>query len=245
MSERAAKDKPWVMRTYAGHSSPKESNALYRNNLSKGQTGLSVAFDLPTQTGHDPDAEAARGEVGRVGVPIAHVGDLRALLDGIPLAATNTSMTINATAMWLLALYQVVAEVGDGHADAADLAPGELVVGVVAGLRREVEGDGQARLPLGEVAAEEGVRLRGARVARVGAHHPGCVAGHRPSRSRPTRATLARAPSPRQEPARERGHSRSDLRASGSAATQDRARLSRCGGRRSTTASPRRARCCA
>jgi (2R)-ethylmalonyl-CoA mutase len=98
------------MRTYAGHSSAIESNALYRRNLAKGQTGLSVAFDLPTQTGYDPDAELATGEVGKVGVPIAHVGDMRALFDGIPLAETNTSMTINATALWLLALYQVVAE---------------------------------------------------------------------------------------------------------------------------------------
>jgi (2R)-ethylmalonyl-CoA mutase len=103
-------DKPWVMRTYAGHSSPAESNALYRRNLAKGQTGLSVAFDLPTQTGYDPDDELARGEVGKVGVPVSHVGDMRALFDGIPLGEMNTSMTINATAMWLLALYQVVAE---------------------------------------------------------------------------------------------------------------------------------------
>jgi (2R)-ethylmalonyl-CoA mutase len=109
-AERPERDKPWVMRTYAGHSSPKESNALYRNNLSKGQTGLSVAFDLPTQTGYDPDDELARGEVGKVGVPITHLGDMRALFDGIPLDTMNTSMTINATAMWLLALYQAVAE---------------------------------------------------------------------------------------------------------------------------------------
>jgi methylmalonyl-CoA mutase cobalamin-binding domain/chain len=106
----AKRDKPWVIRTYAGHSSATASNELYRRNLAKGQTGLSVAFDLPTQTGYDPDAVLARGEVGKVGVPIAHVGDLRALFEGIPLAEMNTSMTINATAMWLLALYQVVAE---------------------------------------------------------------------------------------------------------------------------------------
>jgi (2R)-ethylmalonyl-CoA mutase len=98
------------MRTYAGHSGPAESNALFRKNLAKGQTGLSVAFDLPTQTGYDPDHPLARGEVGRVGVPVSHLGDLRALFDSIPLGETNTSMTINATAMWLLALYQVVAE---------------------------------------------------------------------------------------------------------------------------------------
>src|SRR3954447_9022829 len=104
------RDRPWVMRPYAGHSSATASNALYRRNLAKGQTGLSVAFDLPTQTGYDPDAELARGEVGKVGVPIAHLGDLRALFDGIPLAEMNTSMTINAPAMWLLALYLVVAE---------------------------------------------------------------------------------------------------------------------------------------
>src|SRR6476661_165562 len=104
------RDRPWVMRTYAGHSSPAESNALYRNNLSKRQTGLSVAFDLPTQTGYDPDDELAVGEVGKVGVPVTHIGDMRALFDGIPLDEMNTSMTINATAMWLLALYQAVAE---------------------------------------------------------------------------------------------------------------------------------------
>ncbi|GAA1913424.1 protein meaA [Nocardioides marmoribigeumensis] len=98
------------MRTYAGHSSAAESNALYRRNLSKGQTGLSVAFDLPTQTGYDPDSTLARGEVGKVGVPIPHLGDMRKLFDQIPLTEMNTSMTINATAMWLLALYQVVAE---------------------------------------------------------------------------------------------------------------------------------------
>ena len=98
------------MRTYAGHSSAAASNALYRKNLDKGQTGLSVAFDLPTQTGYDPDHSLARGEVGKVGVPVSHIGDMMALFDGIPLAEMNTSMTINATAMWLLALYQVTAE---------------------------------------------------------------------------------------------------------------------------------------
>ncbi len=91
------RDRPWVMRTYAGHSSAAATNALFRRNLGKGQTGLSVAFDLPTQTGYDPDDELAAGEVGRVGVPVAHLGDMRALFDGIPLAAANTSMTINAT----------------------------------------------------------------------------------------------------------------------------------------------------
>ncbi|MCF2533858.1 protein meaA [Yinghuangia soli] len=104
------RDRPWVMRTYAGHSSAKESNALYRRNLAKGQTGLSVAFDLPTQTGYDPDHELARGEVGKVGVPISHIGDMRQLFDGIPLEGMNTSMTINAVALWMLALYQVAAE---------------------------------------------------------------------------------------------------------------------------------------
>ena len=98
------------MRTYAGHSTAKESNELYRRNLAKGQTGLSVAFDLPTQTGYDPDHELSRGEVGKVGVSIAHKGDMHALLDGIPLDEMNTSMTINATAAWLLALYMTVAE---------------------------------------------------------------------------------------------------------------------------------------
>jgi (2R)-ethylmalonyl-CoA mutase len=104
------RDAPWTMRTYAGHSSAKASNELYRRNLAKGQTGLSIAFDLPTQTGYDSDHELARGEVGKVGVPISHRGDMAALLDGIPLGEMNTSMTINATAAWLLALYIVVAE---------------------------------------------------------------------------------------------------------------------------------------
>jgi (2R)-ethylmalonyl-CoA mutase len=104
------KDKPWVMRTYAGHSSPRESNALYLRNLDKGQTGLSIAFDLPTQTGYDPDSPMARGEVGKVGVPIAHLGDMRQLLEQIPLDRMNTSMTINAPAMWLFALYVTLAE---------------------------------------------------------------------------------------------------------------------------------------
>src|SRR2546421_4673126 len=103
-------DRPWMMRTYAGHSTAAKSNELYRKNLAKGQTGLSVAFDLPTQTGYDADHELSRGEVGKVGVPIAHKGDMHALFDGIPLDEMNTSMTINATAAWLLALYITVAE---------------------------------------------------------------------------------------------------------------------------------------
>src|SRR3954463_13904626 len=103
-------DRPWMMRTYAGHSTAKKSNELYRANLAKGQTGLSIAFDLPTQTGYDADHELARGEVGKVGVPVAHKGDMHQLLDGIPLDEMNTSMTINATAAWLLALYITVAE---------------------------------------------------------------------------------------------------------------------------------------
>jgi len=104
------RDKPWIFRTYAGHSSAAASNALYRTNLAKGQTGLSVAFDLPTQTGYDSDHPLAKGEVGKVGVPIGHLGDMRALFDGIPLAQMNTSMTINAPAAWLLALYIAVAD---------------------------------------------------------------------------------------------------------------------------------------
>jgi (2R)-ethylmalonyl-CoA mutase len=103
-------DKPWLMRTYAGHSTAAASNALYRKNLAKGQTGLSIAFDLPTQTGYDSDHVLARGEVGKVGVPVSHLGDMRTLLDGIPLDRMNTSMTINATAPWLLALYIAAAE---------------------------------------------------------------------------------------------------------------------------------------
>ena len=104
------RDKPWIIRTYAGHSTAKESNALYRKNLAKGQTGLSIAFDLPTQTGYDADHALARGEVGKVGVAVSHLGDMRTLFEGIPLDAMNTSMTINATAAWLLALYIAVAD---------------------------------------------------------------------------------------------------------------------------------------
>ncbi len=107
---RKSADDPWLFRTYAGHSTAKASNALYRGNLAKGQTGLSVAFDLPTQTGYDSDHRLARGEVGKVGVPVAHLGDMRALFDAIPLDQMNTSMTINATAPWLLALYVAAAE---------------------------------------------------------------------------------------------------------------------------------------
>jgi (2R)-ethylmalonyl-CoA mutase len=107
---RERPDKPWIFRTYAGHSTAADSNALYRKNLAKGQTGLSVAFDLPTQTGYDSDHVLAKGEVGKVGVPICHMGDMRALFDGIPLGTMNTSMTINATAAWLMALYIAVAD---------------------------------------------------------------------------------------------------------------------------------------
>ncbi len=104
------KDHPWLMRTYSGHSSATASNELYRTNLAKGQTGLSIAFDLPTQTGYDPDDPLARGEVGKVGVPVPHLGEMRTLFDGIPIEEMNTSMTINATAMWLLGLYLALAE---------------------------------------------------------------------------------------------------------------------------------------
>jgi ethylmalonyl-CoA mutase len=119
--QQPVKDRPWVMRTYAGHSSATESNKLYRRNLEKGQTGLSVAFDLPTQTGYDPDSPLSRGEVGKVGVPIQHLGEMRRLFADIPLVEMNTSMTINATAMWLLALYQVVAEEQNPDVDPKDV----------------------------------------------------------------------------------------------------------------------------
>ena len=110
MGEKIKRDRPWIFRTYAGHSTAADSNALYRKNLAKGQTGLSVAFDLPTQTGYDSDHVLAKGEVGKVGVPVNHLGDMRALFDQIPLGTMNTSMTINATAAWLMALYIAVAD---------------------------------------------------------------------------------------------------------------------------------------
>ncbi|MEQ8504145.1 MAG: protein meaA [Rhodospirillales bacterium] len=123
-----AKDRPWMFRTYSGHSSAKESNALYRSNLEKGQTGLSVAFDLPTQTGYDADHPLARGEVGKVGVPISHLGDMEQLFDGIPLAQMNTSMTINAPAAWLLALYIAAAErQGASRADLAGTTQNDVL----------------------------------------------------------------------------------------------------------------------
>ncbi|MGD0191575.1 MAG: protein meaA [Rhizomicrobium sp.] len=123
-----ARDKPWIFRTYAGHSSAAASNALYRTNLAKGQTGLSVAFDLPTQTGYDADHPLAKGEVGKVGVPIGHLGDMRTLFDGIPLAQMNTSMTINAPAAWLLALYAAVAdEQGAARASLAGTTQNDII----------------------------------------------------------------------------------------------------------------------
>ena len=125
-SERPTKDRPWVMRTYAGHSTAEASNALYRTNLAKGQTGLSVAFDLPTQTGYDPDSPLSRGEVGKVGVPVPHLGEMRKLFADIPLTEMNTSMTINAVAMWMLALYQVVAEEQAGAVPGGDVSPEEV-----------------------------------------------------------------------------------------------------------------------
>ena len=137
------RDRPWVMRTYAGHSSAQKSNVLYRRNLAKGQTGLSVAFDLPTQTGYDPDHELARGEVGKVGVPISHIGDMRALFDGIPMAQANTSMTINATAMWLLALYASVAsERGADLAQLSGTTQNDIIK--VAGTHRVAAGEQRA-----------------------------------------------------------------------------------------------------
>jgi (2R)-ethylmalonyl-CoA mutase len=119
MSDRSDRDRPWMMRTYSGHSTARASNELYRTNLAKGQTGLSIAFDLPTQTGYDPDSEMARGEVGKVGVPVVHLGHMRTLLDGIPPDQMNTSMTINAPASWLLALYVA-------NADEHGVGPAEL-----------------------------------------------------------------------------------------------------------------------
>ncbi len=124
----AERDRPWLIRTYSGHSSARASNELYRTNLAKGQTGLSVAFDLPTQTGYDPDSPLARGEVGKVGVPVPHLGEMRTLFDGIPLAEMNTSMTINATAMWLLGMYLALAdEQGVAHSELAGTTQNDIL----------------------------------------------------------------------------------------------------------------------
>ncbi|MCB0971442.1 MAG: protein meaA, partial [Acidimicrobiales bacterium] len=110
MTDQRTPDRPWMMRTYSGHSTAKASNELYRTNLAKGQTGLSIAFDLPTQTGYDSDDPMARGEVGKVGVPVSHLGHMETLLDQIPVGEMNTSMTINAVAAWMLGLYVANAE---------------------------------------------------------------------------------------------------------------------------------------
>ena len=134
-TQRPPRDPAWVMRTYAGHSNAAASNELFRRNLDKGQTGLSVAFDLPTQTGYDPDHPLSLGEVGKVGVPISHIGDMRALFAQIPLAKMNTSMTINATAMWLLAMYQVVAE---EEAVAAGQDPAAAVKGLTGTTQNDI-----------------------------------------------------------------------------------------------------------
>ena len=123
MATDPQRDAPWVMRTYSGHSTARASNELYRTNLAKGQTGLSIAFDLPTQTGYDPDAPEAAGEVGKVGVPVAHLGHMQELLDGIPVQDMNTSMTINATAAWLLGLYVAHARGQGRRPGAARRAP--------------------------------------------------------------------------------------------------------------------------
>src|SRR4051794_4150153 len=125
MTER---DRPWMMRTYSGHSSAKASNELYRTNLSKGQTGLSIAFDLPTQTGYDPDSTFANGEVGKVGVPVVHLGHMETLLDQIPVGEMNTSMTINATAAWVLGLYVATAEKRGGASQARGAPPKNDIV---------------------------------------------------------------------------------------------------------------------
>ena len=124
----AERDRPWLIRTYSGHSSARASNELYRTNLAKGQTGLSVAFDLPTQTGYDPDDPLAKGEVGKVGVPVPHLGEMRTLFEGIPLAEMNTSMTINATAMWLLGMYLALAdEQGVPHSSLAGTTQNDIL----------------------------------------------------------------------------------------------------------------------
>src|SRR3984885_14029337 len=127
-TDHPPRDAPWVMRTYSGHSTARASNQLYRTNLARGQTGLSVAFDLPTQTGYDPDAPEAKGEVGKVGVPVVHKGHMAELMDGIPLGEMNTSMTINATAAWLLALYVARADdTGVGRAQLAGTTQNDIV----------------------------------------------------------------------------------------------------------------------
>ena len=131
------RDQPWLIRTYSGHSSAKASNMLYRTNLAKGQTGLSVAFDLPTQTGYDADSPLAKGEVGKVGVPISHIEDMDQLFDQIPLDQMNTSMTINATAAWLLSLYIGLAQrrgIERSGSDRGGSHPGRLQLGLLRAL---------------------------------------------------------------------------------------------------------------
>ncbi len=196
MTDRpVSRDKPWLIRTYAGHSTAKASNELYRKNLAKGQTGLSIAFDLPTQTGYDADHPLARGEVGKVGVPVSHLGDMRALFDGIPLAEMNTSMTINATAAWMLSLYMAAAD--------EQGAPREKLTGTVQNdiikeyLSRgtyvfppepsHAADQGRDRLHLprnAEVEPDERLLLSPARGGRDAGAGTGLRAGHRSGRAR-------------------------------------------------------------
>ncbi len=154
------RDRPWMMRTYSGHSTAAASNELYRTNLAKGQTGLSIAFDLPTQTGYDPDDPMSKGEVGKVGVPVAHLGDMRTLLDQIPPGQMNTSMTINATAAWLLALYVANAEEqGRRRHELRGTTQNDIV--------KEYLSRGHLHLPAGRVAAADRRHGRLVRRART------------------------------------------------------------------------------
>ena len=190
MGQDTPRDAPWVMRTYSGHSTARASNELYRNNLAKGQTGLSIAFDLPTQTGYDPDSPEAAGEVGKVGVPVAHRGHMEQLMDQIPVAEMNTSMTINATAAWLLGLYVA-------HAEDQGVEPRRLSGTTQNDIVKEYLSRGHLHLPPGPQPPPDGRhhRLHGAPRAQVesdqrlqlppprGGGHPGAggglCAGHR------------------------------------------------------------------
>src|SRR6266498_3021084 len=181
------KDKPWIFRTYAGHSNAAESNALYRRNLAKGQTGLSVAFDLPTQTGYDSDHVLANGEVGKVGVAISQMRDRDAHLSDLAVGENVVGIVADLPTQTgydsdhVLANGEVgkvgvaISHLGDRDAHLSDLAVGENVVGIVAGLRRQIEGDREPGLALGEIPAIERIRLGRVRMARVGAKDPGLV----------------------------------------------------------------------
>ena len=230
----AERDRPWLIRTYSGHSSARASNELYRTNLAKGQTGLSVAFDLPTQTGYDPDDLLARGEVGKVGVPVPHLGEMRTLFDGIPLGEMNTSMTINATAMWLLGMYLALAdEQGVPHAQLAGTTQNDILKEYLSRGTYIFPPEASKRLTVDLIAytvknvAASGTRSTSARTTCRKRARRRCRSSRTgsPTRSRCSTRCASRARSPKTSSPKSSGASRS----SSTRASASSKRCARCG----------------